>query len=76
MKMKLKIGILSGILVLLLLISAGVFMQISKPADVLDNQITQLAHYERSLFYVRGSIYRYGTVAVFGISCFSPFGNG
>jgi len=64
MKMKLKIGILSGILILLLLISAGVFMQISKPADVLDNQITQLTHYERSLFYVRGSIYRYGTVTV------------
>ena len=57
---KLKIGILSGILVLLLLIAAGTFMQMSKPADVLEYQIVQLASYERNMLYIRGVIYRYG----------------
>ena len=60
MNIKLKIGILSGILVLLLLIAAGTFMQMSKPADVLEYQIVQLASYERNMLYIRGVIYRYG----------------
>lgn len=62
MNIKLKIGILSGILVLLLLIAAGTFIQISKPADVLEHQIVQLAGYERNMLYVRGTVYRYGAV--------------
>ena len=61
MNIKLKIGILSGILVLLSLIAAGTFMQISKPADTLEHQIVQLAGYERNMLYVRGTVYRYGT---------------
>ena len=64
MNIKLKIGILSGILVLLLLIAAGTFMQISKPADTLEQQIVQLAGYERNMLYVRGTIYRYGIAGV------------
>lgn len=60
MNIKLKIGILSGILVLLSLITAGTFMQISKPADMLEHQIVQLAGYERNMLYVRGTVYRYG----------------
>ena len=64
MNIKLKIGILSGILVLLLLIAAGTFMQISKPADTLEHQIVQLAGYERNMLYVRGTVYRYGTAGV------------
>ena len=64
MNIKLKIGILSGILVLLLLIAAGTFIQISKPADVLEHQIVQLAGYERNMLYVRGTIYRYGAAGV------------
>ena len=60
MNIKLKIGILSGILLLLLLIAAGTFMQISKPADTLEHQIVQLAGYERNMLYVRGTVYRYG----------------
>ena len=64
MNIKLKIGILSGILILLLLIGAGVFMQITKPADILEHQIVQLSNYERNLLYVRGTIYRYSTAAV------------
>ncbi|EPF29721.1 chemotaxis protein [Treponema medium] len=64
MNIKLKIGILSGILVLLLLIAAGIFMQISKPADTLEHQIVQLAGYERNMLYVRGTIYRYGAAGV------------
>ena len=64
MNIKLKIGILSGILVLLLLIAAGIFIQISKPADVLEHQIVQLAGYERNMLYVRGTIYRYGAAGV------------
>ena len=64
MNMKLKIGIVSGILVLLLLIGAGTFIQISKPTDILDRQMVQLAGYERNLLYVRGTIYRYGTDGV------------
>ena len=64
MNIKLKIGILSGILVLLLLIAAGTFMQISKPADTLEHQIVLLAGYERNILYVRGTIYRYGVAGV------------
>ena len=64
MNIKLKIGILSGILALLLLIAAGTFMQISKPADTLEHQIVQLAGYERNILYVRGTVYRYGSVGV------------
>ena len=64
MNVKLKIGILSGILVLLLLIAAGIFIQISKPADVLEHRIVQLAGYERNMLYVRGTIYRYGVAGV------------
>ena len=64
MNIKLKIGILSGILVLLLLIAAGIFIQISKPADVLEHRIVQLAGYERNMLYVRGTIYRYGVAGV------------
>ena len=64
MNMKLKIGIVSGILVLLLLIGAGTFIQISKPTDILDRQMVQLAGYERNLLYVRGTIYRYSTDGV------------
>lgn len=64
MNIKLKIGILSGILVLLLLIAAGTFIQISKPADVLEHQIIQLAGYERNMLYVRGTVYRYGAAGV------------
>ena len=64
MNIKLKIGILSGILVLLLLIAAGTFLQISKPADVLEHRIIQLASYERNMLYVRGSVYRYGSAGV------------
>ena len=60
MNIKLKIGVLSGVLVLLLLIAAGTFMQISKPSDTLEHQIVQLAGYERNLLYVRGTVYRYG----------------
>jgi len=55
---------LSGILVLLLLIAAGTFIQISKPADVLEHQIVQLAGYERNMLYVRGTIYHYGAAGV------------
>lgn len=61
MNIKLKIGILSGILILLLLIAAGTYMQITKPADTLEDQVVQLARYERSLLYTRGTIYRYST---------------
>ena len=64
MNIKLKIGILSGILVLLLLIAAGTFLQISKPADVLEDRIIQLASYERNMLYVRGTVYHYGTAGV------------
>ena len=64
MNIKLKIGILSGILVLLLLIAAGIFLQISKPADTLERQIVQLAGYERNMLYVRGTVYRYGVAGV------------
>ena len=59
MNIKLKIGILSGILILLLLIAAGTYMQIAKPADTLEHQVVQLASYERNLLYTRGSIYCY-----------------
>ena len=61
MNIKLKIGILSGILILLLLIAAGTYMQITKPADILEHQVVQLASYERVLLYTRGTIYRYST---------------
>ena len=64
MNIKLKIGILSGILVLLLLIAAGTFLQISKPADVLEYQIIRLTGYERNMLYVRGTVYRYSTAGV------------
>ena len=64
MNIKLKIGILSGILILLLLIGAGIFMQITKPADILEHQIVQLSQYERNLLYARGTIYRCSTAAV------------
>ena len=64
MNIKLKIGVLSGILVLLLLIAAGTFMLISKPADTLEYQIIQLASYERNMLYVRGTVYRYGNAGV------------
>ena len=64
MNIKLKIGILSGILVLLLLIAAGTFMQISKPADTLEHQMVQLTRYERTMLYTRGSVYRYGVAGV------------
>lgn len=64
MNIKLKIGILSGILILLLLIAAGTFVQISKPSDTLEHQIIQLAGYERNILYVRGTVYRYGAAAV------------
>ena len=64
MNIKLKIGILSGILVLLLLIAAGTFLQISKPADVLEDRIIQLASYERNMLYVRGTVYHYSTAGV------------
>ena len=61
MNIKLKIGILVGILILLLLIAAGTYMQITKPADILEHQVVQLASYERSLLYTRGTIYCYST---------------
>ena len=64
MNTKLKIGILSGILLLLMLIAAGTFMQISKPADTLEHQIAQLAGYEQTMLYARGSVYRYGVAGV------------
>ena len=64
MNIKLKIGILSGILVLLMLIAAGTFMQISKPADTLEQQIVQLAGCERNILYVRGTVYRYSMTGV------------
>ncbi len=64
MNITLKIGILSGILILLLLIGAGIFMQITKPADILEHQIVQLSQYERNLLYARGTIYRCSTAAV------------
>lgn len=64
MNIKLKIGILSGILILIVLIAAGTFMQISKPADTLEHQIVQLAGYERNMLYVRGTVYRYGAAGV------------
>jgi len=61
---KLKIGIFSGILILLLLIGAGIFMIISKPADVLEDQIMRLTGYERHLLYIRGTLYRYGIAGI------------
>ena len=64
MNIKLKIGSLSGIIILLLLIGAGTFMQIMKPADTLEHQAILLAGYERTLLYIRGTIYRCSTEGV------------
>lgn len=64
MDVKLKVGILAGILLLLLLVAAGTFMRIAKPADILDHCGTRLASHERSMLYVRGSLYRYAVAGV------------
>lgn len=64
MDVKLKTGILAGILLLLLLIAAGTFMRISRPADILDYCGIKLAGHERNMLYVRGSLYRYAVAGV------------
>lgn len=62
MNTKLKIGILAGTLIVLGLITAGTFIRIAKPADILEQQAAALEGSERNLLFMRGSLYRYALV--------------